>query len=255
LQYPLRVNRFAGVVVVAAMTLSVSSAVAPAEDASADDPPFAPSARVLDVEAWPPDQSAEAERAEPFTPFVRLPSLHVHNINTNQAADVRLYDFQGRVDRRAAARLDELLADTRDPAHPHVATLDRRALQLLFRTAYHFGAKQVVVVSAFRKPGKRGEGLHASARAIDFKVTGVRASVVADYLMTLPRVGVGLYTHPDTQFVHLDVRDRSYHWVDTSPPGGQGSEWPLGRAGLDARDAAYARQSDWPEGTRAPGAL
>lgn len=211
-----------------------------------------PSHRELDIEAPPPPMEAEAERSLPFTPFVRLPKLTILNINTNQTAALRLYLPNGRVDRRAAERLDELLADTRDPKHEHVATLNRRTLQLMFKAAYHFHAREIVVVSAYRKPGKRGEGLHASAKAIDFKLVGTTASALAEYLRTFPRAGVGQYTHPRTQFVHLDVRDRSYHWVDPSPPGARGAEWGLGRAGLDARDHRYERASDWPEGTRPP---
>ena len=48
------------------------------------------------------------------------------------------------------------------------------------------------------------------------------APLVAAYLRGVPRVGVGLYTHPRTRWVHLDVRDRSYHWADATPPASAG---------------------------------
>jgi hypothetical protein len=70
---------------------------------------------------------------------------------------------------------------------------------------------------------------------------------LAAYLRTLPRVGVGLYTHRATQFVHLDSRDRSYHWLDPSPPGVSLPERPLAGGDLAKRDATYAPTDDMPE--------
>jgi hypothetical protein len=76
----------------------------------------------------------------------------------------------------------------------------------------------------------------------------VPAAKLASYLRTLPRVGVGIYTHPKTQFVHLDSRQRSFHWIDASPPGRTWRERSLGGRALAANDARYTRASDWPEG-------
>jgi uncharacterized protein YcbK (DUF882 family) len=157
------------------------------------------------------------------------------------------------VDEREASRLDALLADTRDPKNCAQISLDRRTLQLAVRAALHFHVVEVQVVSAYRKPGRRREGPHASGKAIDFKLPGVPARTLASYLRTLPRVGVGVYTHPKTLFVHLDDRERSFHWLDASPPGRTWRELPLGGGmGLIKRDAAYARRDDWPENTSPP---
>jgi len=195
---------------------------------------------------------ASAESGTEST-FASLPSLRFSNQSTGQSALVRLYDDFGHVDEREAARLDELLADTRDPKNCATITLDRRTLQLAARAAFHFHASEVQVVSAYRKPGRRREGPHASGRAIDFKLPGVQARTLASYLRTLPRVGVGVYTHPKTRFVHLDDRERSFHWLDASPPGRSWRELSLGGGmGLIRRDAAYARRDDWPEHTSPP---
>ena len=185
--------------------------------------------------------------------FSRLPTLHFSNENVGQGADVRLYDDAGQVDEREAARLDALLCDTRDPKNWATLTLDRRTLQLAVRAALHFHVAEVQVVSAYRKPGRRSEGPHASGRAIDFKLPGVPARVLASYLRTLPRVGVGIYTHPKTSYVHLDDRPQSFYWLDASPPGRTWRERSLGNAGMAQRDAGYTRASDWPEGTQPPG--
>ncbi len=189
--------------------------------------------------------------AEPT--FAGLPSLRFSNQSTGQSALVRLYDDVGHVDEREASRLDVLLADTRDPKNCATVTLDRRTLQLAVRAALHFHASEVQVVSAYRKPGRRREGPHASGKAIDFKLKGVPARTLAAYLRTLPRVGVGVYTHPKTMFVHLDDRERSFHWLDASPPGRSWRELSLGGGvGLIRRDAGYARRDDWPENISPP---
>lgn len=193
--------------------------------------------------------------AEPRTDgtFAALPSLRFSNQSTRESALVRLYDDQGHVDEAEASRLDALLADTRDPKNCATIVLDRRTLQLAVRAALHFHVTEVQVVSAYRKPGRRREGPHASGKALDFKLPGVPARALAAYLRTLPRVGVGVYTHPKTLFVHLDDRERSFHWLDASPPGRSWRELSLGGgSGLLKRDAAYARRDDWPENTSPP---
>jgi uncharacterized protein YcbK (DUF882 family) len=185
--------------------------------------------------------------------FSRLPALQFANESTAQVASVRLYDDTGHVDESEAARLDSLLCDTRDPKAPAALLLDRRTLQLAARAAFHFHVAEVQVVSAYRKPGRRREGLHATGKALDFKLPGVTARALAAYLRTLPRVGVGIYTHPKTSYVHLDDRERSYYWLDASPPGRTWREMSLGGGvGMILRDAAYARADDWPEGMRPP---
>jgi hypothetical protein len=55
--------------------------------------------------------------------------------------------------------------------------------------------------------------------ACDFRVEGVKATDLRDYLRkSFEKVGVGYY--PNSSFVHLDVRkDRSAFWIDYSGPG------------------------------------
>jgi uncharacterized protein YcbK (DUF882 family) len=214
--------------------------------ARADQTPAAPIAENRDrndggVPAQNAPPSAERSGKSALWP------LRVSYVNTGHATSVRLYDASGKIDTQAATELDELLCDVRDPAHPRTTMLDRRTLQLLFRAAYHFRAREVIVISGYRKPGRRPEGRHGEGRAIDFRLPKVRASTLAAYLRTLPRVGVGLYTHRATQFVHLDSRERSYHWLDPSPPGASMPLRPVAGGNLAARDAGYAPTDDLPE--------
>jgi len=197
--------------------------------------------------------SSLAHESEPVAPtFPVLPAIVFENQNTRERASIKLYDSEGHVNEAAAAQLDGLLCDTRDPKERAATTLDRRTLQLVVRAALHFHAPEIEVVSAYRKPGRRREGPHASGKAIDFKLPGVPARTLAAYLRTMPRVGVGVYTHPRTSFVHLDDREHSFHWLDASPPGRTWRELSIGDSSLPKRDAAYRKGDDWPEGTAPP---
>jgi uncharacterized protein YcbK (DUF882 family) len=150
--------------------------------------------------------------------FESLEPLHIENQTSREARDLKLYDASGQIDEAAAQQLDELLCDARDPKHHAATRIDRRTLQLLYKAAYHFASYEVEVVSAYRKPGRRREGPHGTGAAIDFRLRGVACPLLASYLRGIPRTGVGIYTHPKTQFVHLDSREHSFHWLDASPP-------------------------------------
>jgi uncharacterized protein YcbK (DUF882 family) len=198
---------------------------------------------------WGP--ALEIAESEGGVPFAMLPALRIVNVNSRKSDTIRLYDMRGRLDEDAAAALDVLLADSRDPDNIRMKELDRRVYQMLYRAAYHFHSSLIEVVSAYREPRSRSEGRHGFGRALDFRLNNVSAPWLAAYLRsTMARVGVGFYTHPSTQFVHLDDRDRSYFWVDASPPGRHWRERPIGVVGAAKRDAAYEPRFDWPEGTR-----
>ncbi len=179
--------------------------------------------------------------------FAALPPLTFVNRNSRQSLTVRLYQKDGGIDEANARMLDQLLADRRRPGQVRSIALERRLLQLVFRAAYHFGATTVHVISAYRAEGRKHEGHHATGRAIDFFLGDTKSATLAAYLRKLPRVGVGVYTHSRTQYVHLDVRDVSYHWLDASPPGRHWRGMRLTDAAAPARDAAYRPSDDWPE--------
>jgi uncharacterized protein YcbK (DUF882 family) len=176
-----------------------------------------------------------------------LPALHIVNQTSRQCADIKLYDAAGNIDEVAAQKLDSLLCDARKPQQHETTTMQRRTLQLLFKAAYHFHAGEVEVVSAYRKPGRRREGPHGTGSAIDFRLSGVEARELAAYLRQIPRTGVGIYTHPKTQYVHLDSREHSFHWLDASPPRRHWRERSIGAADLIERDRGYLPAQDLPE--------
>ena len=98
-----------------------------------------------------------------------------------------------------------------------------RLAQLIYTVAQHFDFKKVLVVAGYRAPRVAREkgnpkSPHKKGLACDFRIDGVPNTELRDYERTLPKVGVGYY--PNSEFVHLDVRDKhSAFWIDYSRPG------------------------------------
>jgi hypothetical protein len=179
-----------------------------------------------------------------------LPPIEVVNRNTEARGAVRLYDTHGVLDRGEARAFMRIAGRTKvapDDDSEDDERLDLRVVQLAIRAAHHFGGAQISIVSATRA-GTRGK--HGTGEALDFALAGVKASVLAAYLRGTPRAGVGIYTHPKTQFVHLDVREHSYHWIDGSPPGVTWREQLLPDPKQAARDASWTASMDLPEAAR-----
>ncbi len=166
-----------------------------------------------------------------------LPPVEVASALTATRAPLRLYAPDGQIDAEARARFEQLAAGEGDP-HPLAARVE----QLVFKAAYHFGGASVVIVSGWRDHA----GRHTTGEALDFKLVGVRAATLAAWLRDLPRAGVGVYTHRRTQYVHLDVRDVSYHWMDGSPPGVTWKERQLRDPRQVERDASWTPDADLP---------
>ena len=166
-----------------------------------------------------------------------LAPVPVTSGSTGATAAVRLYTRDGEVDEAERMRFEHVVA--RD-GEQHV--LAERLEQLVVKAAYHFDGTRVVVVSGWREHA----GRHTTGEALDFKLEGVPAAQLAAYLRSLPRVGVGIYTHPRTQYVHLDVREPSYHWLDASPPGITWKERQLRDPGQSKRDASWSPEDDLP---------
>jgi len=166
-----------------------------------------------------------------------LKPLEMTSLTSHESVRIRLYANDGSVDDDARTTFERIAAGDDEPH-----SLTPRLEQLVVKAAYHFKGASILVVSGWRE----NAGRHGTGDALDFKLRGVRASLLASYLRQLPRAGVGIYTHPRTQFVHLDVRDASYHWIDASPPG---VRWVPGRLRDPAaakRDASWLPEMDLP---------
>jgi uncharacterized protein YcbK (DUF882 family) len=166
-----------------------------------------------------------------------LAPIDVTSVASGETASIRLYGDDGEIDEMARMHLEHVVA--RDGEQHELAM---RLEQLVVKAAHHFGDTPVFVVSGWRVHA----GRHTTGEALDFKLRGVPAAQLAAYLRGLPRVGVGIYTHPRTQYVHLDVRDASYHWLDGSPPGVTWKERQLRDPGQAKRDASWTPDADLP---------
>lgn len=182
--------------------------------------------------------TAAASRADRTARWAEaLDAVDVENVVTRERERVRLYRTDGSIDDEAVDAFSRVASNDGEP-HP----LTPRVVQLVMKAAYHFGGAHVLVVSAWRA----NAGRHGTGDAVDFKLAGVRAPLVAAFLRDVPRAGVGIYTHPRTQFVHVDVRDVSYHWIDASPPGRKWREGMLRDPHGKTRDAAWSAEGDLP---------
>jgi len=90
-----------------------------------------------------------------------------------------------------------------------------RLLDLIYNAAKHFGVFHVHLVSGVRRD--RGASRHSHGLAADIVLPSIEDEELAAYFRLQGFVGVGVYTRAG--FVHIDVRDRSYFWIDRSPPG------------------------------------
>jgi uncharacterized protein YcbK (DUF882 family) len=172
---------------------------------------------------------------------VALEPLKVECANSGASESLRLYTGDGSVDEDSLDAFSHVAADFNG-----YAPLNRRLIQLTVKAAHHFHANTLIVVSGYRQKKGNKSDHHTAGEALDFKLPGVDYRKLAGYLQGYPRVGVGIYTNPKTQYVHLDVRDRSYHWLDASPPGVTWREALLPDPSQARRDASYTPESDLP---------
>jgi hypothetical protein len=125
----------------------------------------------------------------------------------------------------------------------NVHPISPRLLDLVYRAMRHFEAPLVHIVSGYR-PDRAGSR-HTQGRAVDFVLPGVTNEQLADYVRTFGFVGVGIY--PKSGFVHLDVRDASYYWVDNSLPDERSRGIPVDGNLAAASDRAAAARGEAPD--------
>lgn len=90
-----------------------------------------------------------------------------------------------------------------------------RLLELIYQATRHFKAPSCHLISGLRRD--RQASRHSHGMAADIVLPGVKDVELAAYFRAQGFTGVG--TYPRSGFVHIDVRETSYFWVDRSPPG------------------------------------
>ena len=116
------------------------------------------------------------------------------------------------VGKKARKKLEHFL---RDWKHNKKKKVPERLLWQLYQVAQHFDA-EIQIVSGYRSKERKGSR-HAHGKAVDFRVKGVPPKVVWQYCKRFKKTGLGWY--PTSKFVHMDIRDKSYYWIDDSGPG------------------------------------
>lgn len=112
---------------------------------------------------------------------------------------------------------------------PHPRTLD-----LVYAATLHFGAPYVTLISGVRKD--RGGSRHSHGLAADIVLPGVEDEELAAFFRAQGFCGVG--TYPRSGFVHVDTRDQSYFWIDSSKPNQRGRVVQVRKDESSAADAA-----------------
>ncbi len=142
----------------------------------------------------------------------------VYAMNHREVLVVDPIDEEGRVSEKALALFETLLRSARtDDVH----AVDPSLVRLLHAVALaHDGV--LMVSSGYREPGHgtKPTSMHTKGMAADVRHPYLPAKLIADFAREWGAGGVGYY--PKTQFVHLDVRDSPFYWIDYSAKGEKG---------------------------------
>ncbi|MDQ3369601.1 MAG: DUF882 domain-containing protein [Myxococcota bacterium] len=129
--------------------------------------------------------------------------------------EIKLYDENLRVNATVVVERDGTtdpvtkkqvahLFRCRDTNRAH--SISTKTLAMIADVADRYEGKTLEFVSAYRvRRGESRTSPHRAARAIDFRIRGVKLREVRDYLWRrYTEVGVGWY--PEDQFIHIDSR-------------------------------------------------
>lgn len=144
--------------------------------------------------------------------------LVLHCVNTRERVAISPSTTEGGFRALELERAAHLL---RDPSNGGEHPVEPRLLDFAYKIQRHFDAPLVRVISGYRTP-HGGHSNHGRGRAIDLVVPGVKDEDVASFARQEGFSGVGVY--PVSGFVHVDVRERSYFWLDASGPGRKNRE-------------------------------
>ena len=172
------------------------------------------------------------------------PELVLRSAVTNES---EAFQAAGDAGGFALADLPRVAHIMREPSTGHEFPIDRGLLDALYKIQRRFDAQELRIISAYRTPVEgNGQGNHGRGRACDFVVPGAEDADVARFAREMGFVGVGLY--PIGSFVHVDVRPRSYFWIDRSGPGHRSRERGiLLDVAERADDSARRRHEEPPE--------
>ncbi|MDB4944067.1 MAG: hypothetical protein JWP97_3601 [Labilithrix sp.] len=142
------------------------------------------------------------------------PLLVLQGLNIPDHVELAPRGDQGGFSAEDLDRAAHVMRDHAGNEHP----VEPRLLDAVYRLQTHFKAPEIRIVSGYRTPTRPGNvSNHGKGRAMDLVVPGASDEEVAKLARESGFAGVGVY--PVSGFVHVDVRERSYFWVDSSGPG------------------------------------
>ena len=143
--------------------------------------------------------------------------LHVHS---GHRYDLDLFDAHGTMNRAVLAEMREFLACHKTGKHHPIHW---RLLTLLQAIGSHWPGRTIIVHSGYRHPSVSHHARrsnHTRGRAIDIRVENVgNRELVETLARSFTHIGIGYY--PNSQFVHLDIREQPRFWIDYAGPGQQ----------------------------------
>jgi hypothetical protein len=138
-----------------------------------------------------------------------FPPLVVHVVGQPDPYVITAQSADGKFDETAHALARDAFGgwESGPSVHP-------RLLELIYRATRHFNAPSIHLISGLRNDRKASR--HSHGMAADIVLPGVRDADLAAFFREQGFTGVG--TYPRSGFVHIDVREASYFWVDRSSP-------------------------------------
>lgn len=136
-------------------------------------------------------------------------AVKVFDVNHRQTKVFQI-GRDGTVDESTRKDIEEMFRCKRTK-HRH--TIDQGSLAMFADVASRYPGKTFELVSAYRRTDRR-TSRHRQARAIDFRIQGVKMPEVRDYIWsTHTELGLGWY--PESNFIHMDHRpgDPDYAWT------------------------------------------
>jgi uncharacterized protein YcbK (DUF882 family) len=147
--------------------------------------------------------------------YVRKPSsmegrFVLESVNTGESINVVLNMTTGELSADSYLALRRLMRCRRTGAE---VPIDPRLIGLLFRFAQQTGQK-IQLISGYRAPGFAAPmSYHIRGMAADIRIPGMTALMVRDLARAMGVRGIGYY--PNSQFVHVDLREETFFWSDT----------------------------------------
>ncbi len=139
----------------------------------------------------------------------------IHAVRLDEEFRIPMKDAHGKLPATALKSFERLMRQG-EATHPP----DPRLVALIGVVSNHFGGKTLEIVSGYRPHTATQYTPHSNhnvGRALDFRIEGVPNEALRDFCRTLRNTGCGYY--PNSTFVHLDVRETKYYWVDLAHPG------------------------------------